>query len=70
VQARLFQENRAALPGVGAVVTPARVVPGSSLAVVGHGGVGLNAQLGACLAGAERNVAVDVQADKLARARQ
>ena len=55
----------AVLTGVGAVVNTARVVPGSSVAVVGLGGVGLNALLGAKLAGAERIVAVDVLDDKL-----
>lgn len=60
----------AVLTGVGAVVNTARVVPGSSVAVVGLGGVGLNALLGAILAGAERIVAVDVLDDKLALARQ
>src|SRR3546814_11020857 len=50
----------AVLTGVGAVVNTARVVPGSSVVVVGLGGVGLNALLGACLAGAERIVAVDI----------
>lgn len=60
----------AVLTGVGAVVNTAKVVPGSSVAVVGLGGVGLNALLGARLAGAERIVAVDVLDDKLALARQ
>ncbi len=60
----------AVLTGVGAVVNTARVVPGSSVAVVGLGGVGLNALLGARLAGAQRIVAVDVLDDKLALARE
>ncbi len=60
----------AVLTGVGAVVNTARVAPGSSVAVVGLGGVGLNALLGAIAAGAERIVAVDVLDDKLAFARQ
>jgi alcohol dehydrogenase len=60
----------AVLTGVGAVVNTAKVVPGSSVAIVGLGGVGLNALLGARLAGAERIVAVDVLDDKLALARQ
>lgn len=60
----------AVLTGVGAVVNTARVMPGSSVAVVGLGGVGLNALLGARLAGAERIVAVDILDDKLALARQ
>src|SRR3546814_6612227 len=59
----------AVLTGVGAVVNTARVPPGSSVAVVGLGGVGLNALLAAQLAGAARIVAVDVVDDKLALAR-
>lgn len=60
----------AVLTGVGAVVNTAKVAPGSSVAVVGLGGVGLNALLGAIAAGVERIVAVDVLPDKLAFARQ
>jgi Zn-dependent alcohol dehydrogenase len=57
------------ITGVGAVVNTARVRPGASVAVVGTGGVGLNAVQGAVLAGAERIVAVDVSAAKLGDAR-
>jgi alcohol dehydrogenase len=60
----------AVLTGVGAVVNTARVPPGATVAVVGLGGVGLNALLGAHLAGAQRIVAVDVLDDKLELARQ
>ncbi|MPZ10744.1 MAG: zinc-binding dehydrogenase [Kiloniellaceae bacterium] len=60
----------AVLTGVGAVVNTARISPGSSVAVVGLGGVGLNALLGARLAGAARIVAVDILDDKLALARE
>src|SRR3546814_2468861 len=60
----------AVLTGVGAVVNTGRVPPGSSVAVVGLGGVGLNALLAAQLAGAARIVAVDVVDEKLALARQ
>jgi alcohol dehydrogenase len=60
----------AVLTGVGAVVNTAKVPPGSTVAVVGLGGVGLNALLGAELAGARRIVAIDVLDDKLALARQ
>src|SRR5581483_10801843 len=45
--------------GVGAVLWTARVEPGASVAVFGAGGVGLNAVVGARLAGAARIVAVD-----------
>ena len=56
----------AVLTGVGAVVNTAHVEPGASVAVVGLGGVGLSAVLGARLAGARRIVAVDLSDDKLA----
>jgi len=54
----------AVLTGVGSVVNTARVEPGSSVAVVGLGGVGLNALLAARVAGAARVVALDVLASK------
>lgn len=60
----------AVLTGVGAVLNTAGVRPGSSVAVVGLGGVGLNALLGARLAGARRIVAIDRLEDKLALACQ
>jgi alcohol dehydrogenase len=59
----------AVLTGVGAVVNTARVAPGASVAVVGLGGVGLSAVLGAKLAGARQIVAVDLSDEKLAFAR-
>jgi S-(hydroxymethyl)glutathione dehydrogenase / alcohol dehydrogenase len=55
--------------GVGAVFNTAKVVPGSSVAVFGAGGVGLNAIQGAAIAGAERIVAVDANPAKLELAR-
>lgn len=45
--------------GVGAALRSARVQPGDSVAVIGCGAVGLNAILGAIIAGAARLVAVD-----------
>ena len=45
--------------GVGAVFNTARVVPGSSVAVFGCGGVGLNVIQGARIAGAGRIIAID-----------
>lgn len=60
----------AVLTGVGAVVNTARVPIGATVAVVGLGGVGLNALLGAVACGARRIVAVDVLDDKLSLARQ
>ena len=55
--------------GVGAVFNTARVVPGASVAVVGCGGIGLNAVQAARLAGASRILAVDRLASKLELAR-
>ena len=55
--------------GVGAVFNTAGVVPGSTVAVFGAGGVGLNVIQGAAIAGAERIVAVDAQPTKLEMAR-
>ncbi|MEW9547737.1 alcohol dehydrogenase catalytic domain-containing protein [Nonomuraea sp. NPDC050783] len=51
--------------GVGAVLNVARVRPGSSVLVVGCGGVGLNVIQGAVLAGATTIVAADVAERKL-----
>jgi len=55
----------AVLTGVGAVVNTGKVTPGSSALIVGLGGVGLSALLGAKAAGANPLIAVDVQASKL-----
>ena len=55
----------AVLTGVGAVVNTAQVRAGASSAVVGLGGVGLAAVLGASAAGARRIVAVDLSDAKL-----
>lgn len=56
--------------GVGAVLNTARVEPGSSVLVVGCGGVGLNVIQGAVLAGATTIIAADVVDSKLALARE
>ena len=56
--------------GVGAVFNTARVQPGSSVAVFGCGGVGLNVIQGARIAGAQRIIAIDVSEEKLAMARK
>ncbi|MDG2242168.1 MAG: zinc-dependent alcohol dehydrogenase family protein [Rhodospirillaceae bacterium] len=60
----------AVITGVGAVLNTAKVEPGSRVAVIGLGGVGLNSLLGAVLVGARQIVAVDLRDDKLALARQ
>jgi len=55
----------AVMTGVGAIVNTARVMPGTSVAVFGMGGVGLSAIMGARAAGAYPIIAVDKLADKL-----
>ena len=59
----------AVLTGVGAVVNTAQVRAGQSVAVIGLGGVGLAAVLGALAAGAAQVIAVDLNPEKLALAR-
>lgn len=56
--------------GVGAVIHTAKVEPGSTVAVVGCGGVGLSCINGAAIAGASRIIAVDTVASKLELARK
>jgi Zn-dependent alcohol dehydrogenase len=58
----------AVLTGIGAAERAGRVGPGHTVAVIGAGGVGLNAIQGAALAGAEAVIAIDVADDKLAAA--
>jgi alcohol dehydrogenase len=67
-QAALF--GCAVTTGVGAVVNTVQMPPGARVAVVGLGGVGLAALLGARAASAAVRVAVDLSADKLALARE
>lgn len=57
------------ITGVGAAINTAKIEPGSSVVVIGTGGVGLNAVQGARLAGASTIVAVDLADDKLEAAR-
>lgn len=68
VEAALF--GCAVLTGVGAVVNTARLAMGASAAVVGLGGVGLAALLGARAAGAGKIIAVDLSNEKLQLARE
>jgi len=56
------------ITGAGTVVNAARVKEGEIVVVVGAGGVGLNAIAAARRAGADRVIAVDISADKLAMA--
>jgi alcohol dehydrogenase len=58
----------AVLTGVGAVVNTAQVRVGASVAVVGLGGVGLAALIGAQAAGARQIVAIDLSDAKLQQA--
>jgi Zn-dependent alcohol dehydrogenase len=58
------------ITGLGAVVNTAGVRPGSNVAVIGIGGVGLNSIQGAAIAGARRIVAVDIVPSKLEAAMQ
>jgi alcohol dehydrogenase len=55
----------AVLTGVGAALNTAQVFPGARVAVVGLGGVGLNALFGAQVAGASQVIALDIHDDKL-----
>ena len=56
------------MTGVGGVIRKANVEPGSSVAVIGCGAVGLNALQGARLAGASTIIAVDLGQARLERA--
>lgn len=60
----------AVLTGVGAALNTAQVFPGARVAVVGLGGVGLNALFGAQVAGASQVIALDIHDDKLQLAKQ
>ena len=53
------------ITGVGAVVNTAKVETGSTVAVIGGGGVGLNCIQGAVLSGASQIIAVDLRDEKL-----
>jgi len=55
--------------GVGAVLNTARIEAGASVVVVGAGGVGLSAVMGAALSGATPIIAVDSNPAKLELAR-
>ncbi len=58
------------MTGIGAAVRKSRVAPGSSVAVIGCGAVGLNVIQGARLAGAARIVGIDIDERRRARAGQ
>lgn len=56
------------LTGVGSAINRARVAPGSTVVVVGVGGVGTNIVQGAAMAGARMIIAVDIHDFKLEKA--
>jgi S-(hydroxymethyl)glutathione dehydrogenase/alcohol dehydrogenase len=56
--------------GVGAVQNTARIEAGSTVAVIGCGGVGLSAINGAAIAGASRVIAIDLSETKLNLAKE
>ncbi len=56
--------------GVGAVFNTARPKPGQSMAIFGIGGIGTCAVAGAAIAGCTPIIALDIQQDKLALAKQ
>ncbi len=58
------------ITGLGAVINTAKVGTGESVAVVGIGGVGLNAIQGAFLSGAQPIIALDLLDNKLQAARE
>lgn len=60
----------AVITGAGAVINTAKVPAGTSVAIVGLGGVGLMSMLAARLSGARQIVAIDMLDDKLKLAKQ
>jgi S-(hydroxymethyl)glutathione dehydrogenase/alcohol dehydrogenase len=58
------------MTGAGAVLNKAKVEPGSSVAVVGTGGVGVSVIMGAVMANATQIIAIDILDNKLEMARQ
>lgn len=68
IHAALF--GCAVITGVGAVMNTCQVRPGQSVAVIGLGGVGLSALIGAVASGARHIVALDLNPAKLDIAKQ
>ncbi len=56
--------------GIGAVLNTAKVEPGSTVAILGLGGIGLAVVQGAVMAGAERIIAIDMNPKKFPLAMQ
>lgn len=59
----------AVMTGAGAVINTARLQPGENIAVVGLGGVGMNALFAAVASGADRIIAIDTNPKKLEQAK-
>ena len=57
------------ITGFGAVTNTAQIPSGSSVVVIGTGGVGLNSVQGAVVSGAHRVIAMDIMDEKLDAAR-
>jgi Zn-dependent alcohol dehydrogenase len=55
----------ALMSGVGAVVNTARLRPGDCALIIGAGGIGISAVMGAALAGARRIIAADISTARL-----
>ncbi|NMJ42357.1 alcohol dehydrogenase catalytic domain-containing protein [Roseomonas sp. JC162] len=60
----------AVMTGAGAVLNTAGIKAGEEVAIIGLGGVGMNALFGAVAAGAERIIAIDTNPRKLEMAKQ
>ena len=58
------------ITGIGAVTNTAKVSTGSTVAVIGAGGVGLNAIQGSAIAGASKIIAIDISEKKLEVAKE
>jgi S-(hydroxymethyl)glutathione dehydrogenase/alcohol dehydrogenase len=56
--------------GAGIALNTANIIPGSSVAIFGVGGVGISALIGSRLMGAKTLITIDVQAHKLDHAKQ
>ena len=60
----------AVITGVGAAINAAKIEPGMAVAVIGLGGVGMAALMGARAAGASPIVAIDLNSEKLSIAQE
>ncbi|WP_109436754.1 Zn-dependent alcohol dehydrogenase [Aquimarina sp. AU119] len=58
------------MTGYGSAVNTAKIKPGSSVAVIGNGGVGLNVIQGARISGATKIIAIDLNPTRLEMAKQ